>query len=190
VALNSRQRVTLVVTAVAVGCALVFGPCIKTSEYDPRFRMEREDDPFNELLVALGLAIIGGGLALALGGKKSESSVAAAAQDTTPQTDAPATGRDKSLAWLSYVGILWLAPMLAAKDSPFCRFHVKQGITLTIFWFAVGILGVIPFVGWFIIWPAGILFGLAMAIMGIINAAGGKRWKMPLLGGIAARWFK
>jgi hypothetical protein len=29
-----------------------------------------------------------------------------------------------------------------------------------------------------------------MAIMGIINAATGKYWKMPLLGGLAANWFK
>ncbi len=96
----------------------------------------------------------------------------------------------KSLAWLSYLGILWLVPMLANKENAFCKFHVKQGIVLTIFWFAVGIVGAIPVIGWFLILPVGSLFAFVMAIIGIIQAAGGKYWKMPLLGGLAESWFK
>jgi uncharacterized membrane protein len=98
--------------------------------------------------------------------------------------------KGKSLAWLSYLGILWLVPMLANKDNVFCKFHVKQGIILTIFWFAVGVVGAIPIIGWFVVWPVGWVFALVMAIIGIIQAAGGKYWKMPLLGNLAANWFK
>jgi|YNPBryantNP2012_1023418.scaffolds.fasta_scaffold76379_2 uncharacterized membrane protein len=111
---------------------------------------------------------------------------------TTAQT---VTGSDdiekgKGLAWLSYIGILWLVPLLALKENAFCKFHVKQGIMLTIWFFAIGIIGAIPFIGWFIIWPLGLIFGLILAIMGIINAASGKYWKMPLLGKLAENWFK
>uniref|UniRef100_A0A7V3UZ28 DUF4870 domain-containing protein n=1 Tax=candidate division WOR-3 bacterium TaxID=2052148 RepID=A0A7V3UZ28_UNCW3 len=111
---------------------------------------------------------------------------------TTAQT---VTGSDdiekgKGLAWLSYIGILWLVPLLALKENAFCKFHVKQGIMLTIWFFAIGIIGAIPFIGWFIIRPLGLIFGLILAIMGIINAASGKYWKMPLLGKLAENWFK
>lgn len=112
----------------------------------------------------------------------------------TASVTPPPTGDDvekgKGLAWLSYIGILWLVPLLALKENAFCKFHVKQGIMLTIWFFAIGIVGAIPFIGWFIIWPLGLLFGIVLAIMGIVNAAGGKYWKMPLLGKLAENWFK
>ncbi len=111
---------------------------------------------------------------------------------TTPGSD---TGGDdvekgKGLAWLSYLGILWLVPLLAMKENNFCKFHVKQGIMLTLWFVAISIVGAIPFIGWFVIWPLGYLFGLVLAILGIINAVQGKFWKMPLLGNLAENWFK
>lgn len=103
---------------------------------------------------------------------------------TTPQ---PAAGsqddveKAKSTAWLAYVGILWLIPLLTMKDNTFAKFHVKQGIVLSIYGVAIGILGgAIPFLGWFIIAPLGSILLLVLAIIGIVNAAGGKWWKCPL----------
>lgn len=82
----------------------------------------------------------------------------------------------KGLAWLSYLGILFLVPLLAKKDNKFCKAHAKQGIVL----FVADILIVIPFVGW--IWG---IFVLICIIMGIIAAFGGQYKKLPLFGGIA-----
>ncbi len=116
-------------------------------------------------------------------------------QKTASPASQPPTGTEddvekgKSLAWLSYLGILWLVPLLAAKDNAFCKFHVKQGIILTILMVAVWIVGWIPFLGWLVL-AAVYIYWLVMAIMGIINAASGKYWKMPILGGLAASWFK
>ncbi len=107
-----------------------------------------------------------------------------------PERGSEDVEKGKSMAWLSYLGILWLVPMLANKENAFCKFHVKQGIVLTIFWFAVSIVGAIPFIGWFVIWPVGWLFAFVMAIIGIIQSASGKYWKMPLLGGLAESWFR
>ncbi|MEO0070827.1 MAG: hypothetical protein ABIK39_01900 [candidate division WOR-3 bacterium] len=98
--------------------------------------------------------------------------------------------KGKGIAWLSYLGILWLVPLLAMKENEFCKYHVKQGIMLTLWFVAVSIVGGIPFIGWFVIWPLGYIFGLVLMILGIINAVGGKYWKMPLLGGLAEKWFK
>ncbi len=97
--------------------------------------------------------------------------------------------KGKGLAWLSYLGILWLVPLLAMKENTYCKFHAKQGIILTIWFVAISILGAIPVIGWIIL-PLGYIFGLVLAIMGIINALNGKYWKMPLLGEMAQNWFK
>lgn len=97
--------------------------------------------------------------------------------------------KGKGMAWLSYLGILWLVPLLAAKENAFCKFHVKQGIMLTLLGVAIWVIAWIPFIGWAlgaVVW----LFIIVMAIIGIINSAGGKYWKMPLLGGLAENWFK
>ncbi len=83
----------------------------------------------------------------------------------------------KGLAWLSYLGILFLIPLLAKPDNKFCKTHAKQGLVMAIAW----ILAVIPFVGW--LWG---VFVLVCMIMGLIAAFGGKYQKLPLFGSIAA----
>jgi len=97
--------------------------------------------------------------------------------------------KGKGIAWLSYLWLLWLVPLLAMKDNEFCKFHVKQGIILTILGVAVWVVGWIPVIGWIIAFIV-YVYILVMAIMGIINSLNGKYWKMPILGGLAANWFK
>jgi len=100
--------------------------------------------------------------------------------------------KGKGMAWLSYVGILWLVPLLAMKENAFAKFHVKQGIMLTIYGLAVGVVGgAIPILGWFIIAPVGSIIVIVLAIMGIVNSLGGKYWKCPLgVAVLAEKWFK
>ena len=43
------------------------------------------------------------------------------------------TTKSKVLACLSYLGILILIPLIAARDDEFVQFHVRQGAKLTIF---------------------------------------------------------
>ncbi len=113
-----------------------------------------------------------------------------------PLTEQPAEGADvdaaKGVAWLSYLWVLWLVPLLTMKDNAFAKFHVKQGIVLTIYWVAISILGsAIPFLGWFIIGPIGSVILLVLAILGIVNSATGKYWRCPLgVAALAEKWFK
>jgi uncharacterized membrane protein len=95
----------------------------------------------------------------------------------------------KSTVWLAYLGILFLIPLLTLKENAFAKFHVKQGIILTILGVAIWVVAWIPFIGWllgFVVW----IYILVMIIMGIVNSLGGKYWKMPILGGLAQSWFK
>ena len=117
-------------------------------------------------------------------------------------TDAPLPG-EKGLAWLAYV--LWapafLVPLFVKKASPYCQFHVKQGATLWavhIAYYIVqsiigAILGSIVIASRYnggaiafnailsvLLW-AGDIFLIVLAIMGIVNAATGKKKELPLI---------
>jgi uncharacterized membrane protein len=98
-------------------------------------------------------------------------------------------GKARGTAWLSYLGILWLIPLLTQKGNPFAKFHVKQGIMLSTIWAASLVLAAIPFVGLLadlVLW----VYALVAMIAGIINALRGRYWTMPIAGKWAARWFK
>lgn len=121
----------------------------------------------------------------------------------------------KSIAWLSYLGIFFLIPLLAHKDNPYSKYHARQGMVLFFAYVAMGILwgilgaiagmiavatysgyggygaggGICALLLWIIM--VIVFMGLGvLAIIGIIQAASGKFWKMPIFGGIAEKWFK
>lgn len=112
----------------------------------------------------------------------------------------------KGLAWLSYLGILLLVPMLTQRQNPYTMFHVRQGIVILGLWivgFIVGILQIIlhiivglmdiPYAGCCVDTSLGVvqiaiyLFALVLSIIGIVKSLGGELWKIPLLGGIAEK---
>ena len=111
-------------------------------------------------------------------------------QGKTPSGSPTSGGKNdaeenKLFGVLGYLGILFLIPLLAKKESPFAQFHAKQGMVL----FIVGFVG---FVGSFIIWIplvgwAVAIFLLVLMIMGIVNALGGKTKELPLIGGFAKK---
>jgi len=97
---------------------------------------------------------------------------------------------NKGISVLSYLGILFLIPLLVKKDSKYVKFHVNQGLVLFIIDIAITILdGVFKPLG-----VAGsVLSGLTgiaglavfiLMIMGIVNAATGKVKELPIIGSI------
>ncbi len=94
----------------------------------------------------------------------------------------------QTLAWLSYLGILLIIPLLVYKDNEFAKFHVKQGLSLLVADIAWGIagfiLGFVPILGW-LISVAGWLFLFVLMVMGILNAASGKKEPLPVIGRFA-----
>ena len=67
------------------------------------------------------------------------------------------TAKSKVLACLSYLGILVLIPLIAAKDDEFVQFHVRQGAKLTIF--GIIILSVVRVV-YMVFAISGLFFGV------------------------------
>lgn len=103
--------------------------------------------------------------------------------------------QNKVFGILAYLGILFLVPLLAAKDSQYAKFHTNQGIVLFILDVILGVcLGVvstvlvfIPIIGWVLIpvisGAIGILI-LVLMILGIVNACSGEPKKLPIIGNI------
>ena len=91
------------------------------------------------------------------------------------------------IALLSYLGILFIIPLLVAKDDEFVKFHVKQGITLFVGEIITGVVSVVPIIGWLFGMVAGI-FWLVLSVMGILNVLSGKRQELPLIGKYAEQW--
>ena len=55
--------------------------------------------------------------------------------------------QNKVLSLFSYLGILFLIPLLACKDSNYAKFHINQGLKLWIVSIAIGVVsGLISFV--------------------------------------------
>ncbi len=114
--------------------------------------------------------------------------------DTSDSYAAEDKANNKIMAILSYIGILVLIPIFAAKNSPYAKYHANQGLVLCIAGLAYGVvtgllgwlLGLIPVVGTFFPTIFGILSLVFVAemIFGIYNAVKGKAKELPLLGAI------
>ena len=100
--------------------------------------------------------------------------------------------KNKIFAVLAYLGILFLVPLLAAKDSRFARYHTNQGVVLfltaivcwvgaIILTFALAFIPFIKFVGC-LIWPAVWVGIFILVVLGIINAAKGECKPLPFIG--------
>lgn len=93
---------------------------------------------------------------------------------------------NKGMAAVGYLGILFLIPLLAKKDSPYAQFHAKQGMVLFICWIIASFVWVIPFLGW-VIGAIANLGLFILFIMGLINALSGKTTPLPIIGGYAEK---
>jgi uncharacterized membrane protein len=98
--------------------------------------------------------------------------------------------KNKAFAILAYIGILFVVPLIAAKDSPYAKYHANQGLALFLTMFALitvlTILAYFPFIGFIfgLLHIPAYLGYLGLMILGIINAANGKCVPLPVIGSI------
>jgi len=112
---------------------------------------------------------------------------------------APLTGeaadieQNKIFGVISYLGLLFLVPLIAAKQSKFAMYHCNQGAVLFVVavccWIAMFVISMIlhfiPILGLILsmLLHLGLFVGLAaLMIIGIINAVNGKMKPLPLIG--------
>lgn len=108
----------------------------------------------------------------------AKKSVPAAVPASKPATN---TG----MAIVAY--IVFFVPLLTdAKNDPFVKFHVKQGLVLFIAWVAVWVLSMLPVLGLLAL-PLYVVM-LVFWIMGILNAVNGEMKPLPLIGQYADKF--
>ena len=100
-------------------------------------------------------------------------------KDTTDQFNKDDIEKNKAMGLLAY--ILFFIPLLAAKDSPFARYHANQGLVLFLCGLISSVLWIIPILGW-IIAPILSIVITVLAVIGIINALNGKAKELPIIG--------
>lgn len=108
-------------------------------------------------------------------------------QGPEQEEPSPKGGGKNMIALLSYLGILVIVPLLTAKNDPFVKYHVKQGLTLLIAWIAISFVAWIPILGW-LVGALGWLVCIVLTIIGIINVIQGKEKQLPLIGQFAERF--
>lgn len=102
------------------------------------------------------------------------------------------TDQGKNMAIISYItliGLIIAFVMNNDKKNPFASFHIKQSLGLALTGLVLGIIGIIPILGW-IINILGIFVLLFMWIKGLLNAINGKDTPVPILGKKYIKWFK
>lgn len=112
--------------------------------------------------------------------------------DTTASYSAADVQNNKAMGILSYLGILVLIPILAAKESPFARYHANQGLVLLLCEVGFSVASMILSVIFAFLGPLALLWTLVAAlvniaflvllILGIVNAAQGMAKELPLIG--------
>jgi len=100
-------------------------------------------------------------------------------KDTTDQFDKDDIEKNKVMGLLAY--ILFFIPLLAAKSSPFARYHANQGLVLFLAAILSSVILIIPILGW-IIAPILSIVITVLAVIGIINALNGKAKELPIIG--------
>lgn len=100
-------------------------------------------------------------------------------KEQKPEEKKSSLTEDKVITLLSYIGILFLVPLLLKKGDKFAKFHAKQGLVLCIGW----IFTWIPYIGW-LLWIVIAIF----SIWGIVNVVNGKYTKLPIVGDLAEKF--
>jgi uncharacterized membrane protein len=98
------------------------------------------------------------------------------------------TKKEKNIGMAIVAYILFFIPLLTeAKNDPFVKYHVKQGLILFISWIIAVVISMVPILGWLLA-PLLSLIILIFLIIGIINAAKGEEKQLPIIGQYAEKF--
>ncbi len=105
--------------------------------------------------------------------------------DSQPNSTGPTHNNSQDnktlMAVLAYIGPLVIISYLSAKDDPFVKFHIKQGLVLFVIEVVIWLVGQM-------FWPFWIFLNivnlatLILSIIGILNAVHKKEKELPLVG--------
>jgi uncharacterized membrane protein len=104
--------------------------------------------------------------------------------EMSSKTSGDAATKNVTMGILSYIGPLVIVSYITAKDDPFVKFHIKQGLVLFVLEIIVWFVGTMFLSLWMLLNLVNIAV-FVLAVIGIVNAAQGKENKLPLIGDFA-----
>lgn len=113
-------------------------------------------------------------------------------EEATAHVNMELTSEEKNIAIIAYITIIGLIiafVMNNDKKAVFSTFHIKQSLGLALTGLALGVVGMVPILGWLVSF-FGALALLYLWIMGLMNAINGKQKPVPWLGEKYEEWFK
>lgn len=106
--------------------------------------------------------------------------------EETTQQPTPAgesSKKERNGIWAVVAYLLFFVPLLVdAKNDPFVKYHIKQGLGLFILGIGVSVVNMfMPHLFWFV--ELGLSLGmLVLFVLGVMNALGGKKEPLPIIG--------
>ncbi|GGH43236.1 hypothetical protein IA57_11115 [Mangrovimonas yunxiaonensis] len=92
------------------------------------------------------------------------------------------------IAYITVIGLVLAFVMNQDKKHPLAQYHIVQALGLAVTGLSLGIIGMLPILGWLI----SILGSFALIflwIMGLINAINENQKPLPVLGKYYEKWF-
>lgn len=91
-----------------------------------------------------------------------------------------------ALAYVTIIPAIIFLVMAPYNTKPFVKFHAFQCIGLAVVWFCLGIIGIIPILGWAVL-ALGSLALLVTWILCIVKASQGGALKLPFISDFASK---
>jgi|SRR5690606_13985035 len=92
------------------------------------------------------------------------------------------------IAYVTLIGLIIAFAMNNEKKNSFAAYHIRQSLGLICTGFALGLVNIIPILGW-IIALFGTIILIGLWIFGILNAVNEKAQPIPLVGKFYNKWF-
>lgn len=93
------------------------------------------------------------------------------------------------LAYITVVGFIIAIVLNNDKKNPFAFFHIRQSLGIWLLGLVIGVVAVIPFLGWIVALVGWVLI-VVLWVIGLINAIGGKMKPVPIFGNLFEDLFK
>jgi uncharacterized membrane protein len=108
-------------------------------------------------------------------------------ENESAPAQAPAQKSDSNLiAAVSYLWILSIIILIVKKDDDFVTFHARQGTVLFGVSVILWVIGIPLFFLMPLVWLIDLVIFVAV-VVGFIQALGGKRYKLPVIGDLAEK---
>lgn len=93
------------------------------------------------------------------------------------------------IAYLTLIGLIIAYVLNNNQRDSFANFHIRQSLGLALAGLALGILGMVPILGWIVSFIGSIVL-VVLWVRGLLNAINGKEKPVPALGKYFEEWFQ